>query len=613
MSTSQIKLYEQILVGNQSNIRVNLKKIGSEVDVSEVTDKTKEMLKDPYVSSCWDKAAEYIRAVQDGSIVVNENIKLAVKRFWDDKNRSDIVYNVNAITKVFRFFSYLYVEEGKQFVLEPFQCFIITALFGPYFKGTDIRKYLYAFLFLGRKNGKTTFVSALQLYFMIADSQSYPRSILISASQANTRDTSFAALEEIIKWSPALNQRLEVMKSNVVRFKEVNGDRKLGWCKTTVMDMKKLEGYNPTSCILDEIHTYKDSQKFNVIKNGLGTKKNPMLFLISTGGYGTDTFCTQLVETGRNVLRGLAQDDRFFYMLYELDEGDDWEDEKNWYKANPGLGTILDYQVFKDDFNTSKLIPSLLRDFQTKRLNMFLEENSQIVEERVLISAFQKFSDDDVKDLPCYLGCDLSETRDLTSIVALWDGGEKIYVKSWFFFVENENNNALRKGGVDIHRWIQQGYVIPCDGGTIDYALVKKYFFDLKKKFKVKALYYDPWHFRMIYNTPTGSKGFSLRSDEGQDSLWCVPVKPGTPTQDWPIRYIQGAFYDSKVIIYPNKCMLWNIKNAVIESSKDVNGNMRLNKKESKDAVDGFASLLNALYGYLGINSTAASNFINSL
>ena len=143
------------------------------------------------------------------------------------------------------------------------------------------------------------------------------------------------------------------------------------------MDTDRLEGYNPTSCILDEIHTYKDGDKFNVIKNGLGTKVNPMLFLISTGGYGKDSFCTQLVETGRRVLRGEIIDDRFFYLLYELEEGDDWQDEKNWIKANPGLGTILDERLFADDFNTSKNLPSALDDFLTKRLNMFLEENSQ--------------------------------------------------------------------------------------------------------------------------------------------------------------------------------------------------------------------------------------------
>ena len=59
--------------------------------------------------------------------------------------------------------------------------------------------------------------------------------------------------------------------------------------------------------------------------------------------------------------------------------------------------------------------------------------------------------------------------------------------------------------------------------------------------------------------------------------------------------------------------MLWNIKNVVVESQKDINGNMRLNKNKSKDSVDGFASLLNALYGCLGVNTTTTSNFMKQM
>lgn len=540
--------------------------------------------KEDYINHCWDSGREYCEGVVRSTIICNQNIRLAVQRFQTDLKRLDLEYNTKAVDRVFSFFSYLNVERGKRFILQPFQAFIIMSLFGFYYSGTDERKYQYAFLFMGRKNGKTTFVAALQLYFLMADGCSYPRSILISASQTNSKDTGFATLEEIIKYSPAIRRRLEVMKSNVVRYREVDGERKLGWSKTTVMDTKKLEGYNPTSCILDEIHTYKDAQKFNVIKNGLGTKKNPMLFLISTGGIGEESFCNELVELGRRVLRNEVEDDKFFYLLYELDEGDDWHNESNWYKVNPGLGTILHKNKIIDDYQRALILPSSRQDFLTKRLNMFLNENTQWLDNEVLISGFKNFSEETVKDLPCYIGLDLSSTRDLTSIVCLWDAGDKVYVKPYFFFVKN-NNNSLRKGNIDITKWVDEGDIITCSTPTIDYALVIEYLKDINNKNNVQGLFYDPWRIE------------GIKKEVDAEGIWCQPIPPRDTNYDPSVRELERFFYENKIDIYPNKCMVWNFRNVVIHINRD--GNMRPDKNKSADAIDGVVSLLFAICGYL--------------
>lgn len=563
--------------------------------------------KETYVQQCWEAGHNYIKGVKDGSIITNENIRLAVKRYEEDLLRTDLDFRLLPINKVFKFCYYVYTDKNKRFILEPFQAFIIFCLFGFYFKDTDIRKYLYAFLFIGRKNGKTTFAAVLQLYFMLCDDFTFPQSVLISGSQNQSNDTAFASLIQIVKSSPALNSRLETMRSNQVIYRDRS---KYGFCKTVPAIPDRLEGLNPTSCILDEIHTYKDSQKFNVIKNALGTKSNPMLFLISTAGFGKDSFCAQLVETGRNILRGISNDDRFFYLLYELEEKDDINDEKTWYKANPGLGTILDYKLFKDQFNTNKSIPTLLNDFITKRFNLFLEEQGEWIPSRVILSNMKTFSEDDVKDLPCYVGVDLSETRDLTSIVCLWNGGDKYYIRSYFFFVEGENN-VLRKGGINVLQWVREGYIIKCESSLIHPKLIKEYLFDIDKRYKIKGCYYDPWHFKSILVLSEGSKGGTLRSDDNSQSIWCVPVRPGVKSFDWPMRQIEQSLFENKINIYPNKCMLWNFQNVV--ATRDLNGNIRPDKKRSKDAIDGVIALHNAFYGLLGINANSAQLFIKSI
>jgi phage terminase large subunit-like protein len=564
--------------------------------------------KDEYIRNCWEAARDYCDGVENGTIITNENIRLAVKRHELDLQRDDLEWRPDEVEKVFKFFSYLSLDDGVPFILQPFQAFIILALFGLYYKGTDIRKYIYAFLFIGRKNGKTSFAAALQLYFMLADGVNFPQSVLIASTQEQANDTSFKALRELIMSSPALKKRLEIQESNKVVFRD---KKRYGWSKTVPALPNKLEGLNPTSAIIDEIHTYKDAQKFNVIKNALGTKKNPMLFLISTAGFGRDSFCAKLVEAGRNVLRGISEDDRFFYLLYELEEGDDIEDERVWIKANPGLGTILDLQLFRDQYNTNKSIPDLLEDFITKRFNLFLEEHGEWIPSNVLLPNFQLFDEDVIKGLPCYIGVDLSETRDLTSIVLLFDGGDKFYVKPYFFFVKGENN-ALRRGGVNIIQWIREGYIIECHTPTIDFDLIKEYLFNFAGSYDVRGLYFDPWHFRNILNVPSTSKGASLASPDGQQSIWCVPVVPGYKNFDWPMRFTEIIFYNEQVIVYPNKCMMWNFLN-VVKARDKFNGNIRPAKNLSKDSIDGVISLLNAFNGYLGINANKAALFMKSI
>lgn len=560
-----------------------------------------------YVNICWDKAKDYVEGVLNGSVICNKNIRLAVKRFQNDLIRNDLEYKTKEVDKVFKFFYFLYTEKDKQFELQPFQAFIILFLFGFYYKNSNVRKYLFAFLFIGRKNGKTSFSAALQLYFLMTNEYVFPESVLISGSESQSARTSLNTLKQIIVSSPALNKRLE-MQANKIVFKDRN---KLGWCTVVPALPDKLMGLNPTSCIIDEIHTFKDEKKFTVIKNALGTKKNPMLLLISTGGYGKNSFCQNLVEAGRNVLRGISEDDRFAYFLYEVEEGDSLEDEKVWLKANPGLGTILDYKTFKDEFNTAKTIPSTLKDFQVYHLNLFEDEHSSWIDEKKLLNCIKEFSDDDVKNLPCYIGVDLAETRDLTSISLFWDGGEKFYSKSYYFFINN-GTNSLRKGGINIHQWVRENLIIQMDGDFCDFKVIKNYLFELNKKYKVRAIFYDRYHFKPILQAPLDSKGRMLYSDVNDDGIMCYAVPIGEATDDPVIRFLEGLIYNDQLNIYINKCTVWNFRNIVIKRNR-LTGNMRLEKDEDSNAIDGVKSLSYAVHGYLKENSNSALIFMRSI
>jgi phage terminase large subunit-like protein len=61
-------------------------------------------------------------------------------------------------------------------------------------------------------------------------------------------------------------------------------------------------------------------------------------------------------------------------MIHQMDDGDDWEDENNWIKANPSaqyVTTLMDFMRRK--YIKAKNQPSKIPNFKTKSLNMWVD------------------------------------------------------------------------------------------------------------------------------------------------------------------------------------------------------------------------------------------------
>ena len=174
-----------------------------------------------YIKSCWDSVEEYITGVTTGKIVTNKWIKKTVSQFKEDLKREDLEYRVEAVDKVFKFFYFININKDNRyprFKPLPFQAFILSAIFGFFYKDTNKRRYRYVFLFLARKNGKSVFSTALQLYFLVADGEVDQQSLLL----ASTREQASICLDYargLISHSPALRKRLEAQRYKII-FKD---------------------------------------------------------------------------------------------------------------------------------------------------------------------------------------------------------------------------------------------------------------------------------------------------------------------------------------------------------------------------------------------------------
>ena len=541
------------------------------------------MTTDNYIKHCNKLADKYCKDVLSGRVIVNKWILLAVKRYKKDLKAKKWVLDQSQVDRVFIFFSYLKInikDEYLQFVFLPYQAFLIKNLFLFYHKNGR-RRFRYLFLFISRKNGKTVFASSLNLYFLIADGVVDPQCLLL----ASTREQAAIALDyakNITLNSPALKS----VKRNRYRLSYSNNGS-TGFLKTLASNANRLDGYNPNSAILDETHSYPDDSLFRVIKSGVLARENPLIALITTAGFNLDSMCYEHVESSKIILEGTQRDDSWLCFLYTLDDGDDFRDPKNWVKCNPALGTIITLETLKIEFNSTKIRPSELPNFLTKHLNLFTDQVESWIDEEILQKSFYKWLDEKLKGLRAYGGLDLSSTRDMTSLVLLFEIEGFFIVKPYFFFVNNPDKK-IRKGGLSLEPWLRAGHIIQMEKKTLDYELLFQTIEKASSEFEIYSIGYDPFNSALIV------------PQIEELGINCNAIKQVPIYFNFPLKFLEKQLYDENICMSDNPVLRWNMRNVVLY--QDGNENIKIMKNKKLESVDGAVSLGMAFHQWIAEN-----------
>lgn len=558
-----------------------------------------------FADRCWDKVKEYIEGVQSGEIIVGEYMKKTVDKYTKDLiDKDKWEFKVPKVDKVFKFFSFLNVDHHDkyvQFPLMPYQCFFLSAIFGFYHKGTDKRRIREAFLFIGRKNGKTAFSAAIQLYGLLGDGVAVPQSLLL-ANTAKQASNALNYAKDMITHTPELKKRLRGQRSRIV-FNDIN---KQGFCEIfSTVEPARLEGFSPSMCILDEIHGFTDSNVVNAVRTGIGARTNPLLLLITTAGNKNASFCNEYLLYHKNILDGKIQDDSVFSMIFQIDPTDDINDPECWVKSNPALGVINTLEDLKTTFNQAQHSYVDKYNFITKHLNIFYDTPDVWIPEDVLYDVFVKYDLSILKGRDCYMGIDLSRTTDLTSIVLVFPPNEEDpqFYCIPFFFMANRADNILRKNGRDLSEWIRQDYIIKHEAQVIELPKIYDKIVELANEFNIVSISYDR------YNAP------QLISQLQEYGLFCQNFEQNARRFNAPLKYLESLIYEKGIKIWNNPCMLWNFANVILYV--DSNSNIKIMKNKQNDSVDGVVALGMALGGFLdskyGQEITGLRTYMNTI
>jgi phage terminase large subunit-like protein len=545
-------------------------------------------------------AEQYARDAAAGRILVSRWVQLAAKRHIDDlreAHKRGLYFDPASAQRVIDFFAFLRHSKGEwagqEFVLQPWQQFLVWVLFGWKRRSDGARRFRTAYTEIARKNGKSTLAAGLGLYLFFADGEPGAE-VYCVATKKDQAIIVFSEAERMRRSSPALRQRIVGFRNNMnvpatnSKFEPLSSDE------------DTLDGLNLSGAIVDEFHAHKTRLLIDVIETATAARLQPLTFKITTAGYDRETVCWSDREYGLKVLEGINQDDTLFVFVATLDDGDNWEDENTWIKANPGLNVSVKLDDLRRKANKAKQDPSALNSFLRLHLNVWTNQETAAIKmddwnacvgfslQNTDSRALRTQMESQLAGEPCYIGCDLSSTEDITAVVKLFpptDSHDKYIVLADFWIAEDNIDRKVKEFRAPYDVWAREGFLHTTPGNVIDYEIVRAQVLADFERYDVRELAFDPWNATQFSNSlqAAGIGAERIVKFNQTISMFAEPTK----------RLIEELVLNHKLAHLGNPVLRWMASNLVVW--EDGNGNKRPTKKSSRMKIDGMVALIMAL------------------
>ena len=527
---------------------------------------------------------EYYNLINGGKVKVSNKLKKQLEKLVNDIEHPDRWhFDIEKATRPIEFIETFCkhskgIWAGKPVYLDLWQKAIIQSIFG-FVDDNGIRKYREVFIVVARKNGKSTLASAIGLYMLFADGEGGAQ-VCCVASKKDQAKIVFDEAKNMVCQNPALSKHIRKRKSDL--YVDISFSTFL----PLASDSNTLDGLNMHCGILDEIHAWKDRNIYDVSKQSMGARTQPLLLEITTAGFIRENIYDSQYDLSTDILNGIKQDDRFLAFIYELDSKKEWTDKKCWEKANPGLGTIKSMEYLEEQVarakNDKNYLPTLLtKDFNIRETAV----GSWLTFET--INNEEKFDISELRGCYGIGGADLSSVGDLTCASLLVRKNNLLYLLQMYFIPSETAEKHEREDKVPYRVWEKQGYIRFCNGNMVDYSDVTNWFNEMRDKYGIYTLWvgYDEWNANQ-WAVDMKQNGYVLES-----------VIQGAKTMSGPMKMIEAELKSNNVIYNNNPITKWCLSNTQIEIDK--NDNIRPVKgKNSKQRIDGTMSFIDSYVVY---------------
>lgn len=533
---------------------------------------------------------QYFTSILDGKIIACEKMKRISEQLLNDFNDPGEYHFDHEIAErhvkfIETFCKLPSGDIGKPLKLETFQKARLQALFG-FVDDNNMRRFNECLIIEARKSGKTTETAAVELDLLMNDREGAPQ-IYNVATALDQAKLGFNAAYKMVQQSPLLRKHIRK------RAADLYCARNFGFIKAIASNSNTMDGLDVHGAVIDELAAIKNRDIYDLIKQAMGARRQPLLFCITTSGFVRESIYDAQYEYASNVINGVVQDKHFLPFIYELDDPAEWQDETKWIKANPGLGTIKSVDYLRQMVEKGKADPSfkptvLVKDFNVKQseasawLTFEAVVNETVVELKTLEHSY------------AIGGCDLSSTTDLTCATLLIrkPGDENVYVLQHYFIPEKKLNDveATQSQEAPYKLWREQGWLTACEGAQVDYHAVTEWFAGMVEKHDIRPLWVCYDRALSGYWVPEMEEyGFDMEKTAQGPFTWSQPMKE-----------MGAAFTEHRVVYNNNPILRWCLLNTAVKSNnKDGIETIQPIKIQQHRRIDGMVSLLNAWVGYV--------------
>lgn len=541
---------------------------------------------------------QYAYGVQNGSIVCGLKIKKAVDRFFSWINTSDedgYYLDHKAGMDIIDFFPDFLNHtkgklQGKPFILQPFQAFTMYNVFG-WKDDKGNRRINTVYDKRAKKNGKSAEMAGLALYCMSFDME-MEAEVYVGATKEDQARICWKQAKQFIVSpvsNPLLSQLGFYVQQRIIGFKPTDSIMMpLGG------DSKTQDGINSQLSIIDEYHAHKDDSVKENLESSSVQRRQPLTWHITTAGVNMASVCKNYEDSVIEVLEGRKKDDSLWIMIHDLDLEDDWEDQNNWYKANPLMSSgALDIDNLQKEFTKAKNQPSKIPNFKTKHLNMWVDapeiwipneiwKRNEV--ESIPMSAFEQYGS--------YCAIDLSSTTDLTADVFISEPNQEEvrYLVPYFYCPEDTIERRSKEDRVPYRYWRDAGYLISTPGEVCDYSVIEQNHISYVGQYKAKRTELDRWN------------ATSTATNLIEAGLEVSYFSQAISNMSFPTKQFEKLIYEGKIKYLYNPVLEWMLSGCV--KMEDPNGNVKIHKGKShagNKRVDGIIASIMALGGSLSM------------
>jgi phage terminase large subunit-like protein len=528
-------------------------------------------------------ALQYAQDVAAGRVLACKWVRLACARQLSDLTRANVdpvgfpyEWVPAKAARVCRFLEQLphvkgeWAARAERLHLEPWQCFLYCAVFG-WVRRADpgVRRFRIAYIAVPRKNAKSTLAAGTGLYMLAADGE-FGAEVYAGATSKKQAGEVFRPAKQMVERTKRLQeafslhvgaQRLAVLRNGSVFEAIVRAPG---------------DGSSPSCAIVDEYHEHKTDGLLDTMRTGMGARKQPLLWIITTAGSNTAGPCRLMQSDVEKVLDGTLLQEDVFGLVYTIDEGDDWTSDEALRKANPNYGVSVSADFLRAEQAAAVASARKQSVFQTKHLNVWvgalnpflnMELWRGLADPALTLAAFAGEA--------CWIGNDLSSAVDLTGTVLVF---RRLLAGLAHYYFFARAYLPIARAAAPEHQhyqgWLKSGHLIGTPGETVDLVSVRRDLLADAGRHDVRAIAFDPW---AAVETQQ-----ELQRELGPDRVVSVPQK--VQYLSYPMKQLEALVLDGRIHHNGDPVLGWCMANLV--ARVDANENVFPRKERRENKID---------------------------